>query len=392
MEECNQSNSLDTKPSTDATVAVAGPNPFCETLPTQRKAWDATSLRYYMECPRKYYYALVEGRRTKGNADITFGSIYHECVETYDRLRATGSSKPDATLEAYRLADRLSWGWSGQYLRVWRCNNWRPLKKGTRYLCKAAKNWWIGERDKCPICTTSASNKVSWTPENRYKNRHTLMRSVLFYCDNQLETGGVQPYVFADGQVGVEVSFTLPLDISSPDGDPYLLCGHFDSWVTAAGEVVCRERKTTKGSLSDRFFSRYSPDVQIDTYDLAGWLLYGETLKPGHVMVEVMQVGVEFSRMQRGYVSVSEGRREETLDDIKGWIKKAEADAKVGYYPKNTAACNGYGADYECPFRSICREEPGQRKALLDDMFITEHWNPLRTREKEELVDVSDTE
>lgn len=358
-------------------------SPFCSSLPTQLRAWDSTSLRCFTECPRKYELSIVGGWRSNGsNIHLSFGSFYHECVEHFDRLRATGTDKPTATAATIEFLLALTWDfdraapWSGTYVPGWRCNNWEPGEKRSKFHCEAAKSWWDGHREdsRCPKCHASVTNRYIWAPEDKNKNRYTLLGAVLQYCDEQKETGGVQPIVFPDGQVALELSFRLELPYSCPDNVPYLLCGHLDSMVTVAGEACVRERKTTRSNVSIGYFDRYAPDTQIDNYDLAGNLLFGPTLHPTAVMVEVMQISAtDTHKLSRGMVTITEGRREETLNDLGYWIKQAEDCARAGYYPKNTASCN---ANLGCQFRKVCREEPGDtRDRILRAYYHQDPWS-----------------
>lgn len=369
---------------------------FCKSVKCHR-AYDATSLRTLMECPRKFQLSRIEGWNTPGEkVDLEFGKFYHDCVELFDRRLAEGQPKSEALDQAYALALGLTWidgaAWGGQHVRVWRCNNWstRRDKNGktvNRYKCPAAKGWWLNESGferACPKCNEGISCRTSYIPgvANGYKNRHSLLRAVFEYCDTQPETGGVKPVVFPDGQIGLEHSFRIAMDgFLNPDDEAYLLCGHLDSFVDDGLGMNCtRERKTTKTTVTGWFFDRYSPDVQIDMYDLASWLLYSDTLDLSAVMIEVMQIAKNFCRLQRGYAYRSEGQREETLRDFKFWIKQAEQMAKDGYYPKNTAACNAYGR--ACQFRGVCANDPADRSAMLDDptKFVRDLWNPLEER------------
>lgn len=361
---------------------------FCTTLPSQRKSWDATAIRCFQDCPRKYQLSMVEGWRSNGFAvDLDFGKIYHECVEGFDLLLAKGETKEEATDQAMRKALELTWvssgdgpakPWGGSYCPVWRCSNWIPKKRPV-YTCAAAKGWWAGSPDRCPYCGEKVALRDAWVPDNKFKNRYTLIRTVLRYCDEQPAEGGVKPIVFPNGKVALELSFTMELPWVSPDGDGYILCGHLDSMVEIAGENAVRERKTTKMGVSPAFFDQYNPDIQIDVYDLAQNMMFQETLHPKYVMVEVTQVGVGFSaKPQRGLISITEGRREENLRDIGYWIKQAEACAQEGYFPKNTASCNKMNG---CQFRRVCREEPGySRDRTLEVGFHKDLWNPLDVR------------
>lgn len=367
------------------------PNPYCESLPTQLKYFDSTAIRQYCECPRKYELGIVKGYRigaANESFDLTFGSYYHDLVELFDTLVATGTSKAEATEQVIEKLLAMTWAdgkpWAGEYQASWRCGNWVPAAAGkrTKYNCEASRSWWQGHRQgSCPKCAHRATNRWVYVPEERakVKNRYSLFASVLEYCDQYREGGGVQPLVFPDGQIALEHSFQLPLGFQSPDGDPYILCGHMDSMVSFAGERCVRERKTTRTNVSASFWDRYAPDVQIDNYDLASQMLYGETLHPTCVMVEVMQVDAHLPKLHRGLVSITEGRREETLRDLGYWIARAEADAVAGYYPKNTSACHAHGRS--CQFRRVCAEEPGEtRERMLENYYRVEKWNPRKER------------
>jgi hypothetical protein len=64
---------------------MPAPSPFIEGTRLQF-AWDSTSLGYLKECPRKYYYTMIEGWRGRGESvHLRFGQEYHAALEHYDR-------------------------------------------------------------------------------------------------------------------------------------------------------------------------------------------------------------------------------------------------------------------------------------------------------------------
>lgn len=381
------------------------PNPFCETLPTQLRAWDATSLRAYQECPRKYQLSIVEGWRREGT-HTQWGSLYHGAIEEYDRARVEGLNKEDALDRAYQWALENSghynefdavgddagpyivkeWEpWGSNWTAFWTCTDPGPIaKSGPRKgqpiperRCVHAKHPQEGHRPRvCPLCEHDTVETWAWVHADSAKNRHTLLRAVVWYVDEQREEGGVQPYKFPDGKPAVELSFAIPLPINNPDGEPYLLCGHIDSLVEFGDEVGIRERKTTAKTLGDRYFDQYTPDIQIDTYDLVGSVMFPDLLSRW-VMLEAAQTAEGFARFHRHFIHSTEGRRSEFLNDLIGWINRAEADAKNGYYPKNEAACYAHGG---CQFREICNKDPASRQRWLEAEFTKKHWNPLKAR------------
>lgn len=346
---------------------------FCKTLPQLRKRWSAHSLKAYMTCPRLYQYTIVERwGKASGSLDQQFGAIYHQCLEAFDRALLSGSALDEATICALSLALTLTEDtdgvfFGGAYLTAWRCTNrsrkepcperkWHPQSPGDLQ----------PPLTQCPGCGSEIVTSSLWVPQNKYKNRETLLRTVLEYCDAQPDPeSGLRPYRFPDGQDALEIEFELPLPLTSPDGDPYVLGGIYDGFIQVGKEVAPRERKTTKTSLGRFYFDRYEPDVQIDTYDLATEALFPSLHSPG-ILLEATSVGIKASAIGRRFISVPVGRRAEWLGEIQYWIKRAEADALAGYFPKNTASCN---AGAGCPFRSICRLAPEQRGAQLAVQF-----------------------
>lgn len=374
-------------------------SPYCVTLPGQLRAWDATALRLFMECPRKFQLAQLEGwQRVGGGIHLEFGTLYHEATEMFDKLRLAGWDKEAATWSVmshftYKTIGKLDTA----YLPVWRCSSpavceskrkkdedgLPAIVRNTKQCRLAKEAQYEGghrESEPCPDCGLPTTDDWEMVALDKNKNRNTLLRTILFYCDTSDDR--VRPYQFPDGTVAVELSFRIPLPLTSPDGTPYLLCGNMDGMVEFAGEVVPRERKTTKGTPGLYFFDRYAPDVQIDTYDLAAWLYYSDLLdpKPHGVMVEVTQVTQSFTRIERQIVTVPEERRAEWLEELQWWIKQAEACARAGKWPKNTSACNANGG---CPFRRICRMAPSSRAAFLPSESFEKRerlWNPMETR------------
>lgn len=381
------------------------PDQFSKTVPQCLQAWDATALRRYQECPRKHQLQQLDCWEGAGDRiHIEFGKAYHEYVEMFDKFLLQDVARDDATrrtllaaLSDGTLRDKLR----TSYLPSWRCLSpsqaiiTRGPNKGNlgpnRKQCARSKAAQFdgGHRDgqPCPDCACATVDDWSMICEFKGKNRDTLLRTLWHYCDTADDR--VRPYAFPDGTPAVELSFCLPLPIDNPDGDAYLLTGNIDSFVEIgdSGEVLPRERKTTKNDPEGwtwnggRFFDKYDPDVQIDTYDLAVDTLFAELfdVRPSGVMVEVTQVTEKLSKIARHVVNVPEERREETLNDICAWIKKAEADARAGYFPKNTAACESHGG---CPFRDVCRRAPSSRKhSLATGKFVKrEMWNTLQIR------------
>lgn len=368
------------------------PSRTVEGLPGMLRGWDATSLRAFMECPRKFQLSILQGWERADHIDVDFGRLYHEAAEMFDKLRLNGWDREAASWEVFkRFAFETRGVLETEYLPTWRCTDpaMVPQKRDPSKTIRNAKRCpmakepqYDGHRDgePCPECGRGTVDDWTILAPNKNKNRDTLLRTILHYCDTADER--VKPYQFPDGTPAVELSFRMPLPLTDPNGEPYILCGNMDGMVEFAGEVVPRERKTTKNIPSLYFFDKYAPDVQVDTYDLAAWVLYSDLLdpKPHGVLVEVTRVTDKMTEIQRQIVNVPEERRAEWLQELQWWIKQAEQCAKENFWPKNNASCNNYGG---CPYRRLCRMAPSSRERFLPgEDFVKRDglWNPLAER------------
>lgn len=308
-------------------------------------AWDATSLSTYMECPRKYQYRLREGWEPNyGSAALLYGRARHKAHEVFARMIAQKKDRDDALDAAIQAALEESVG-----------------------LDELAA---IGKKD-----------------ERNKRTRANLVRAVVWWADEFGDDADpVQTMLLPDGTPAVELSWTLPLAITGPDGETYLMSGHFDRLVTYVGQPFVDEYKHTLNSLSSFYFKRFSPNVQISNYAMAARAILPDGAKG--VLIEAEQVGVNFNRFDREFATRSPAQNDEWLATAAHWIKRAEADAqaeKAGdphAWPMNETACGNYGG---CPFREVCNKAPFRRAAVLAaDFTQAERWDPLKSREVQE--------
>lgn len=308
------------------------PSPFVPGTHLQY-AWDSTSLGYLKECPRKYYYTIVEGWRGKGSSvHLEFGGLYHKALEVYDAFRAEGRSHDEALELVTTNALEQSWPW--------------PFDHAT-------------------------------------KTRFNLIRSIVWYLD-QFEADPARTVQLADGKPAVELSFRFELDRypewddgTGPQdtGQPYILCGHLDRLVDYSGGYYVMDRKTTGSTLGGYYFDGYNPDNQMSLYSIAGRLVYNTPVRG--VIIDAAQVAVGFTRFDRGFSHRTEAQQEEWLKDLGYWLDQAERYAGDNYWPMNDKSCHNYGG---CPFRKVCSKDPAVRQTFLESDFEKRPWNPLEVR------------
>lgn len=371
-------------------MAHTAPSPYSETIPNLQIAWDSTSLRALQFCPRSYQYGILQGWR--GSAvDLEFGIYFASATEVYAKARIAGMSKTQATLDAVRRVVIDSWiaddiygdghPWGGAYEEQWHCLGTKKYKnaKGNAAKCPYSHKgkWFMGEGPSCcGECGSETETQRRWLPADKHKNRHTLVRLVAWYCEEQPEdysTGGLKPYAFPDGTPAVELSFKLPLPWKSPAGEQYIFAGHMDAIKTHGVDPFVTDNKTTKSYLGAAYWKQFAPNGQVDGYDLAGTLLFPDLGIKG-VAIEAAQVTQEGARFATQVFYRTEGQREETLHEIGWWIKQAERFAEENYWPMNKTNCK------MCVFNGICSKDPAMRDRYLKADFHQKRWNPLQER------------
>jgi hypothetical protein len=291
-------------------------NPF---LPDGRQwAWSSTTLGLAKECKRKYYYAQVLGYRNVGNnPHIIFGMHYAKALERYHQYRA----------EDY------------------------------------PHDYAVGA-----VVQQLLLDSASWSSEHNFKNKDTLVRSVVWYLE-EFKDDPCETVILSDGNPAVELTFTFQVT------DEIWLAGHLDRLVSYSGDYYVQDQKTTGSTLGAYYFNRYNPDNQVSLYSLAADIIY-KTPVVG-VMIDAAQIAVGFTRFARGLIPRTKDQMAEWLDDAIYHIKETWRAAEHGY-PMNDKACQLYGG---CEFLEVCSKSPRVRQDYLDGGFEkVGPINPLEVR------------
>jgi hypothetical protein len=356
--------------------------------PRLQKVWDSTSLSALASCPRYYEYSILGGW-TGESIDLEFGILVHSSLDVYSRARLNGASRDDAQREAVRYAfeesgtydEEGNWTpWGGRYESFWRCEGTEPYRndKGNRAKCpySHAGRWHpVPAPEYCGTCGSRTHTERRWVPDHPQKDRIALVRLVVWYIEDQpldIEQG-VAPYKFPNGTHAVELPFRIAIEKQTPYGENYVLAGYLDGIKTFGDEIFVADYKTTKKGLHDAFYAGFSPSMQMDTYDLAGSILYPDLGLSG-VMIEGLQVLTDSFKSGIGFLHRNEAIRQEHLKTIGIWISQAEAYAEANYWPMNKANC------WRCPFASICSKSPEVREGYLKAEFKQRHWDPTKER------------
>lgn len=290
-------------------------------------AWDATSLESFKRCPRLYQYEMIEGWRPKRESvDLRWGGEFHTAMHQYQLIIADGEAKHDEAV--FHTVRELMY-------RV-----------------------------------------EDWDTDHRYKNRFTLIRSVIRYLD-QYEHDPAKTIMLSNGKPAVEVSFNFELDYGPAASDqPYILCGHLDRVVDFQGDIFGEDYKSTKTTPGPYFWNQFEPNNQMSLYTLAGNVIFQTNIKG--MLIDSIQLMIDDTRCTRGTTYRTDDQIAEWLIDLQQVLEEAELSATRGYWRMNDTACDKYGG---CKFREICSKSPGVRERFLKGDFNQEEpWNPLIPR------------
>lgn len=389
--------------------------------PRLQLVWDASSLKVLEKCPTRYLYSVVEGWRRPDNPHLDFGSLFQEAIEWFQLARLRGNSVHEATLVMLRHAIQISgryneieggydWRpWGGEYRHEWRCTGTTPFKneRGNRAKCPrshAGKWFEIGTEmgvwqmhpedggEYCALCDSPIERRLHYTPDHPSKHRLNLVRALLLFASGQRETGGLQPYAFPDGTPAVEINVTVPIGFKSkrhrrPDGsytprEDFMVAINLDEINTWRSRFYPTDNKTSKNPLNTNYWKQFSPNTQMDLYDLMTTVALPD-LDYGGIAVRATQVTKENVDTRTRLITKTEGQRQEMWRDLHYWIGQAERFAAEGRWPRNRSDCG------MCDFNGVCDSDEEFRQQHLEAEFVKRGpWDPIirpgRTQEEDD--------
>lgn len=305
------------------------PNPsFSTQQPLLQTHLDSTSLNEFKICPRRYFYSIVMGYQPmEQSVHLTFGILLHQVVEHY---------------WIARLKDE--------------CNHEEALRRVVKELMIAT---WDGERNR------------PWTPDNKVKNRFTLVRTAIWYLD-KYQDDPIETLVLNDGRIGVELPFRLGTNYQTQTGEQFVLCGKIDRLGTLNNNKYVTDVKTTQRTINNWWYDRFSPDNQFSVYSIAAKIIF-ETEVLG-ILVDACQVVQTFSDFQRGIVQRTPEQLEQWMNDLGFFLAQLEWCARNNEWPLNDSACNLWGG---CPFRKVCSSPTESiRQMNLSNEYRRRVWDP----------------
>lgn len=314
---------------------------FSTKIPTLQIYLDSTSLRTFLECPKKYYYSIIRGLvPVAENVHLIFGIFVHKSLETYHRSRCSGKSHEEALRAAVQRALELTW-------------------------IRALNRPWTPEDDKV----------------GRVKNRRTLIRTIIWYLD-EYQDDPMETALVKGGQPAVELPFMLDSGNLASTGEEFVLCGFLDRIAVQQGEFFVTDVKTTSRPVDpttkegSNFFRKFSPDIQMTLYTLAGKAVFKIPVKG--VMVDGIQVQIENNSFGRQFTPRSIEQLKEWQEQLVYWLMQLNQCATSDTWPRNDATCELYGG---CPYRSVCaKPTEAESEQHLNTYYQPRSWDPLARR------------
>jgi len=349
---------------------------FSSSLPGFQTAWDSTSLGLIKECPRKYYYSSVLGlrhNRTKDsfqpNPHLKFGILYHRGHEHYEKAKAAGMPHEEALTTSLQAVLSEAGQWE---IEIYSDDNGAPFSH------------YSGTYDKEEALTQAldlypeAEYVARWLPfeaSDDLKTTYILMQALVFYYEHY-RNDPAKTLILADGSPALELSFNFPIpsDLTRAD-EPILMCGHLDRVVEFLEKIWVVDYKTSKTTMSTKYFNGYSPGNQMSLYTFGSQIVLGEPASG--VMIDGVQVAKGFARFARGFAPRSRANLSEWFEDFNTWLKIAYRFAEEGNWPQNDTACSKFAG---CQFRNICANSPAARERYIRSDFHQEYWRPLEAR------------
>ena len=305
---------------------------FSQVLPTLQIYVDASSLTDFKICPRRYYYSMVLGKQPMAESiHLTFGTLLHKAAELYHISRFTHQKGHESA-----------------------------LRQVTRWAMEAT---WDKQANR------------PWTSGDKYKNRFTLIRTVVWYLDKYQEDE-LRTAILADGRPAVELPFTIDSGYTAFTGEDFVLCGKIDRIVTFKSDYYVSDIKTTQSTIGDYYFKKYTPDNQVTIYNLAGNKGFGVATQG--LIIDACQIAIEFSKFERGLIERTEPQMIEWQEELGYWLMNMNQCAENNHWPRNDSACSMYGG---CPFRPVCSQpNPTAAAKIVDGAYRDRLWDPLKNR------------
>ncbi len=272
--------------------------------------FDPSSLNDALKCLRYYKIKDIDRWRSKESKVATqFGKLVHASLEEYDKA---------LILMPYEEACNVA---------LQKALSLAPLLKD--------------------------SDDTARTPES-------MVRAVGWYIDKYRD----DPFRTAiiDLGSGPEAAIELRFEVEIPT-TPWRLSGRLDRLAYWGDELLIVDRKTTKVTLSNRWFQSFMPGMQFACYL---WAMPKMGIETKGILVEGCQTMVSGTRWERQRFTLTQEQLQEFQDELIYYVNQIDQAYKDDYWPMRRSSCNLYGG---CELRFVCNATPNIRQRYLEDKY-----------------------
>lgn len=338
---------------------------------------DASKLADFQKCPKLFDYKHVQGYQAKGDKiDLIFGTLLGEALEIFEKALFKGETHDDAHKRAltHVLAGARNDDGSskfGSFLGTWRCVGDKPYKneKGNQAKCPYSHKGKYFPLPAPDICSCGAATEKHdlWMPVKAGKDLDRLIELLVGYTDGALSRNLIPQQL--DGKPLIEHYWETEFDHPALLR-PVMLCGNWDAVKKFGNEAFVVDYKTTGKSIGETYWRGFSPNVQVDLYNMAA-----RKILPG---LDIRGVAIEAFSTAGGpgfrLFKATDAQKAEMFGDTAFWIGLKQNCEATGVWPRNRANC------FMCPFQTVCSRDPADRQKVLSENFEIGFWNPQLRR------------
>ena len=373
----------------------SGPNRSI--IPSTKLQWvyDSTTIKLLQGCLRKYNYKFLQGwQEQETPVALAFGRDLHTCLETYHKCRAYGLDFETSVKRMARLAALL-----GERLQsldtsrtketlvrsvVWYLDEYKddPLKTAMLPDGKPAVELsFMLPMFDIEVGPTSELPKLDYQEVLTYCDSHSA-EAIVAVAQGRKLFGEIVNLPYNDElRLAVKRSFyTITIHFS----------GHIDRVVHFGDETFVTDYKSSKYPLTLEWVRGFDMSTQFEGYYTAAHILASQPntvfpSPPAGVLVDALQLGVNFTRFARFPLRYSASVADDFLTNLEALVRiKAETAAKLDLYPREAESeCNAYRrADGTggCEFRAVCTTPTAARERELRQRFVKSVWDPSVAR------------
>ena len=391
------------EPDRDFTIPLtetlkSGPNRSFIPGTSLQWCYDSVSLKLLQGCLRKYDFKLLQGWQwTDLPPALAWGRDLHTCLETYHKCRAYGLDFETSMKRVARLAALL-----GEQLQsldtsrtketlvrsvVWYLDEYKddPLKTAMLPNGKPAVelsfllpifDLEVGPTDELPEPDIREIEEWARQQEPRVSLSQVteILRGGRKLFGKLVWSGADLPPEW------VKSFYTITIHFS----------GHIDRVVHFGDEVFVTDYKSSKYQLTLDWIKGFDMSTQFEGYYTAAHILASQPNSvfpspPAGVLVDGLQLGVNFTRFSRFPLRYSASVADEFLSNFEALVRcKAEPAARFGLYPREAESeCNHYrrmDGTGGCEFLPVCKAAPAAREYELNQRFVKSIWDPSQSR------------